>query len=172
MRRFVLLLSSILFLLGVSNVFAGVVIVTPTTTHSAVSDTKLSIGLRFEFGDTIETNIVGSVRHTHTDTSNVVTGGLVDIAIPIAPGGIDAPTIRLMGVIGSPDIQGIVGFGYDLAEELGVFGIGVQISHLEGGVHIDLSGDFAPYLGINSLGNPPSRTTTTTGGGGGGDAPT
>jgi len=139
--------------------FAGAP-VTPTYTHSAVDATSGSIGLRFEFGDVVKPSIVGAVRQTHTTTNNDVTGILTDIAIPLNPESNFLPTIRVMGVFGGTNTQGLGGFGFDFSENQAFLGLGLQGGHLEGGVHLDTTGTFIPYVGVSNYGAAPTRTTT------------
>lgn len=134
------------------------IIVVPT--HTAVNQTTASIGFRFEFGDTVSPSVVGSVRQTHTDTSNNVSGGMLDLSLPFGPGDNFMPTIRLMGIIGNTDVQGIGGVGFDFGEGQGVVSGGVQIRNFQFGSHFSFGGQFEPYVDISTYGGPPTRGTT------------
>lgn len=157
-RLFFKLLSICVLFLTPSAAQAGMIIVVPT--HTAVNQTTASIGFRFEFGDTVSPSVVGSVRQTHTDTSNNVSGGMLDLSLPFGPGDNFMPTIRLMGIIGNTDVQGIGGVGFDFGEGQGVVSGGVQIRNFQFGSHFSFGGQFEPYVDISTYGGPPTRGTT------------
>ena len=136
--------------------FAGVAM--PAATFSGVSDTRAGIGLRFEFGDNAA-EIVGSVRHTWTDTNNRVTGALAEIAVPVITKRNHGPKIRAMGLFGSTSVQGLAGIGYDFANQQPLLGVGVQGPYVEGGANYLLNGEFHPYVGANIFGGVPQRDT-------------
>ena len=134
--------------------FAGTGVPIPAATFSGVSDTRAGIGLRFEFGDDAA-EIVGSVRHTWTDTNNTVTGGLAEIALPVITKRNHGPKIRALGLVGSTSVQGLAGIGYDFANQQPLLGVGVQGPYVEGGVNYLLNGEFHPYIGANTYGGAP-----------------
>ena len=146
----VLVLTSGALLSGVA--LAGTV--TPAPTFSGVSDTRAGIGLRFEFGDDAA-EVVGSVRHTWTDTNHTVTGGLAEIAFPVITKRNHGPKIRAMGLVGSTSVQGLAGIGYDFANQQPLLGVGVQGPYVEGGANYLLNGEFHPYIGANIFGGVP-----------------
>ncbi|WP_424982799.1 hypothetical protein [Maritalea sp. S77] len=157
MRSIFRLMSLIVMLLIPATAFAG----TAPPTYGPVTDTTVSIGLRFEFGDVVKPSVVGAVRTTNTSEDNVVTGALFDVAVPFGPDQNFLPTIRLMGVFGNPDVQGLAGVGFEFGENQGILAVGAQIKHLEGGVHVGFDGSFAPYAGASTYGGPPERSMTT-----------
>jgi hypothetical protein len=152
-----LLFACFVFLLPTSAQ-AGMIILVPT--HTAVNETTASLGFRFEFGDTVNPSVVGAVRHTHTDTSNNVTGGLVDISLPFGPDENFMPTVRLMGIIGNTNVQGIGGVGFDFADGQGLISGGVQIRNFQVGTHFSFDGEIEPYVDISTYAGAPTRTTT------------
>ena len=133
----------------------------PTTSFSGVDQTNVGIGLRFEFGDNVA-EVVGTVRHTYTDTNNAVTGGRVEVAIPLSEKLHYGPKFRAMGLVGSPSVQGEAGIGYDFANQQPLIGIGIQGPYVEGGANYLFNGQLNPYLGVNTFGNAPSRNTIVT----------
>ena len=140
-----------------ASAFAGSAI----TTLSPTDETRVGIGLRFEFGDNAA-EVVGSVRHTHTDTNNFVTGGLAEIAIPVITKKNHGPKIRAMGLAGSTCVQGVGGIGYDFANQQPLIGAGVQGPYSEAGANFLFNSELHPYIGLNSYGCAPDKTTTTT----------
>lgn len=132
----------------------------PASSFSSNDDTMASIGLRFDFGD-MKPEIVGQVRHTKTNSSNTVTGLMGEIALPILGEKPFVPTIRGMGIVGKPDVQGMVGLGYDFASQQPLLGLGVQGPFVEGGLNIELGGALEPYLGVNSYDGAPDRSIDT-----------
>ena len=139
----------------------GPVIPAPTTSFAGVGQTTAGIGLRFEFGDNVP-EVVGTVRHTYTDTNNTVTGGLAEVAIPLSDKFHFAPKIRAMGLAGSPSVQGELGIGYDFANQQPLIGAGIQGPYVEGGANYLFDGQLNPYLGVDTFGNAPSRDTVVT----------
>jgi len=125
-----------------------------TTTVSGVGDTRAGIGLRFEFGDNVP-EVVGTVRHTWTDTNNTVTGAEAELAIPLTRQMHFGPKVRALGLIGSPSVQGLAGVGYDFANMQPLLGVGIQGPYVEGGANYLFDGKFHPYLGVNTFGNAP-----------------
>jgi len=136
---------------------AGMSVFLPT--NVAVDETTVSIGLRFEFGDVVKPSVVGAVRRTNTSTGNEVTGAQVDVAVPIDPDGNFSPVVRLMGVFGNPNLQGLAGVGFDFDGNKGFVGLGGQAGHFEGGVHVEFDGSLKPYVGVSTYGGPPERGT-------------
>lgn len=129
----------------------------PVTTFSGTDDTRVGIGLRFEFGDNT-VQVVGSVRHTYTNTDNNVTGALAEIAVPVFPDTNFAPKVRAMGTFGNTTFQGEAGIGYDFANEQPLIGVGVQGPYVEAGANYLFDGQFHPYIGVDSYGGAPGAT--------------
>ena len=119
------------------------------------SETMLSIGIQYDFGDQ-QLDLVAAARSTTTDTDNDVTGGKVDLTIPLT-GENHAPTIRAMGLAGSTDVQGEAGLGYDFGKSQSLIGAGAQGPYVNGGFNYYFGGILAPYLGLNTLEDAPSR---------------
>ena len=122
---------------------------------STNNDTAVSIGLHYDFGD-MQLDLVAAARSTTTDTDNDVTGGKVDLTIPLT-GENHAPTIRAMGLAGSTDVQGEAGLGYDFGKSQSLIGAGAQGPYVNGGFNYYFGGILAPYLGLNTLEDAPSR---------------
>lgn len=123
--------------------------------YASNSDTAFSIGLQYDFGDQ-QIDLVAGARRTKTDNDNNVMGGKADIAIPLT-GDSYAPTIRIMGLAGSPDVYGEAGLGYDFAMQQALIGAGAQGPYVNGGINYYFSGLLAPYIGANTLNGAPER---------------
>jgi hypothetical protein len=134
--------------------------VVPVTTITGTDDTRVGIGLRFEFGDNT-VQVVGSVRHTYTNTDNNVTGALAEIAVPVFPDTNFAPKVRAMGSFGNTTFQGEAGIGYDFANEQPLIGVGIQGPYVEAGANYLFDGEFHPYIGVDTYGGAPGATSTT-----------
>ena len=119
------------------------------------SETMLSIGIQYDFGDQ-QLGLVAAARSTTTDTDNDVTGGKVDLTIPLKADNY-APTIRAMGLAGSTDVQGEAGLGYDFGKSQALIGAGAQGPYVNGGINYFFDGVLAPYIGINTLDGAPDR---------------
>ncbi len=132
----------------------------PVTTLSGTDDTRVGIGLRFEFGDNTA-QVVGSVRHTYTYTDNNVSGALAELAVPIFPNTNFAPKVRAMGLFGNTTFQGEAGFGYDFANQQPLIGVGIHGPYVEAGANYLFDGQFHPYVGVDTYGGAPVATVTT-----------
>lgn len=155
MKRLLLVpCAAAMFAIASINALAG----TPPlpTSYTGGSETTATIGLRFDFGD-MNPEIVGSVRHTNTNSSNHVTGGVGEISIPLMRGRNLAPTVRLLGTVGSPTVQGLAGAGYDFGNQQLLLSGGVQGPFVEGGLDVQLDGTLHPYLGVNSYNGAKKR---------------
>jgi hypothetical protein len=99
------------------------------------------------------------MRHTWTDTNRTVTGAVGEIAMPFYSQRPLAPKLRVMGLVGSPSVQGLAGLGYDFANHEPLVGIGFQGPYVEGGVNYLFNGEFHPYIGADTIGSAPDPTT-------------
>lgn len=139
---------------------AGIPAPPPTTQYSGKSETVFSLGIQFDFGD-MQPEIVGAVRHTNTDKGNDVYGGKLDVAVPILGDDNFIPTVRVLGLAGSRDVQGEAGLGFDFAAQQALVGAGVQVPYVNGGVNLQFDGEWHPYLGVNTYDGAPSRKSET-----------
>ena len=151
----IVVISGVTFI-GSMAAWAGCSAPPPITTLSGVDQTSVGIGLRFEFGDNVP-EIVGSVRHTYTNTNDTVTGALAEVAIPLSEKLKFAPKVRAMGLVGSPTVQGEAGIGYDFANQQPLIGVGIQGPYIEGGANYLLDGQLNPYIGVDTFGSAPSH---------------
>lgn len=152
----ILLIALIVYVVGNLNVAWAGLPLPPVNVYSSETDTTVGIGLRFDFGD-MQPEVVGTVRHTNTNKNNNVVGILGEISLPLMGDKPFVPAIRVKGLVGVPDVQGLAGVGYDFAHEQALVTAGVQGPYVEGGVDYLFSGDFAPYLGVNSYDGAPER---------------
>jgi hypothetical protein len=134
---------------------AGVAYVA-TPVYTGQTESIFSLGIQFDFGD-MQPEVVGSFRHTKTDTGNDVTGGKLDLVMPVLGEDRFMPKIRAMGLIGSPDVQGEVGIGFDFATQQPLVGLGVQAPYAFGGLDVHLDGEFHPFVGVGSYDGAPSK---------------
>jgi len=111
------------------------------------SDATAFIGIQMDLTD-LQPQLVGGVRYTDTSASNSVIGAKADIAFPLHATTSFAPTIRLMGLAGNPDLQGETGLGYNFSTSQPVLAIGAQGSFLNGGANFELGRTWKPYIGI------------------------
>ena len=156
--RIALLALFSFIMLAPQSAVAGVAL--PTTSFSDRNETIFSIGIQLDFGD-MQPEIVGAVRHTNTDEDNDVVGGKLDVAIPILGDDNFMPTVRVLGLAGSRDVQGEAGLGFDFAAQQAMVGAGVQVPYVNGGVNLQFDGEWHPYLGVNTYDGAPSRKSET-----------
>ena len=126
------------------------------TTYSSNSETTAFVGVQLNFGD-MTPALVGGVRYTKTDTKNDVTGVQGDAAIPLMGAAPFMPTVRVMGLMGSTEVQGEAGIGYNLGSQQFLLGAGAQGPYVNGGMNLELDGSLHPYIGANSLKDAPER---------------
>lgn len=131
---------------------AGNAMIAPPTTivEDDREETRFFGGLRWSFGSS-SFEIVGGVRHEKTSTSDNVTGGQAEIAIPVSRDGFKLPKTRIMGLAGNRSVQGLAGIGYDFDKAAPLLGLGVQGPFSEAGANIYLDGTIDPFLGVNSV---------------------
>jgi hypothetical protein len=153
--RIALLALFSFILLAPQWAFAGVALPTPSQ-YSGKSETVFSLGIQFDFGD-MQPEIIGAVRHTNTDKGNDVVGGKLDVAVPLLGDDNFIPTVRVLGLAGSRDVQGEAGLGFDFAAQQALVGAGVQVPYVNGGVNLQFDGEWHPYLGVNSYDGATSR---------------
>lgn len=125
-------------------------------TYSSNTETAGFVGIQVDLSD-MQPEIIGGVRYTKTDTSNDVTGAKADIAIPVMGDMPFVPTFRVMGVMGSTEVQGEAGLGYDFATENFLLGVGAQGPYVNGGINFEFDGSLHPYIGANTLEDAPHR---------------
>ena len=134
---------------------AGVAYVA-TPIYTGQTESIFSLGIQFDFGD-MQPEVVGSFRHTKTDTGNDVTGAKVDLVMPVLGEDRFMPKIRAMGLMGSTDFQGEAGIGFDFATQQPLVGVGVQAPYAYGGLDVHLDGEFHPFVGVGSYDGAPSK---------------
>ena len=165
MRISAAILTAIMLICTASIAQAGVspppTVTTTTTTDS--TETVFGIGIRFSFGD-MAPELFGAVRNTTTDEDSDVTGIQGDVAIPLGGPNLGNPEFRVLGLFGTRDLLGQAGVGFDFGTNQPFASGGVQGTNFEAGANVGLGGDFDPYLGVNTFGEPsgPDTKTTTT----------
>jgi hypothetical protein len=137
---------------GSGLVQAGTLSVSPYLSNS---ETSVSIGLQYDFADQ-QLDLIAGARNTKTDEENDVTGAKLDVAIPLTSDN-HMPTIRVMGLVGSPDVYGEAGLGYDFAKSQALIGAGAQGPYVNGGFNYYFGSIIAPYIGLNNLDGAPDR---------------
>ncbi len=116
-------------------------------------DTRFLAGLRWNFGTSTPEAVVG-FRRTKTKQDNDLgdtKGVQVDFAIPLSAEAIH-PTLRLLGVVGTRQVQGEIGFGIQMIDWKPVGSLGVHAPYSEAGVNYYSGDGWKPYLGIDSIG--------------------
>ena len=146
------ILALALSTMAIANFASAGIAVAPV--YGSQNETLFSLGIQFDFGDR-QTQVVAGARRTHTDSNNEVTGAKLDIAFPIVPFVPAEPTIRLMGLAGTPDFQGELGVGIDLGSNSPLVGAGVQAPFTNGGLNYVFGEGLEPYLGLNTIMDAP-----------------
>jgi hypothetical protein len=154
-----LLLGTALLAVFVSQAQAGS---TVTTTLQKRSETVAFGGIQWNFGASSPELVLG-VRTTQSNRTSNVTGAKFDVAIPLDSKAWMMPTLRVMGVAGSCDVQGEAGLGWSFAANNPLFAVGVQAPFSTAGINYTIPGSFAPYVGVNSLRKPACAYKTTSG---------
>jgi hypothetical protein len=118
----------------------------------AGEQTKAFVGLRWDFGSQ-SPSLVAGIRNTNTDEDEKVLGGQLDFALKLG-GESHAPTVRLLGLVGTTTILGEVGVGFDMAAWQALIAGAVQAPYVAVGANYLIGGDFAPYVEVNLLSKP------------------
>ena len=145
-------LSVLLFLVAPAYALAAFC-TAPATVVRDSEETLFSIGLRFSFSDLVP-EVVGAVRNTTTDKDSDVTGIQGDISIPLTGEFQGQLKVRVLGLIGNRDALGQAGLGFNFGSGQPMISGGVQGTNVEGGVNVELNGEFDPYVGVNLFGRP------------------
>lgn len=163
MRFSTAILTAIMLICTASVVQAGISLVVPVTktTTSDSNETVFGIGIRFSFGD-MAPELFGAVRNTTTDEDSDVTGIQGDVSIPLGGPNLGNPEFRVLGLFGTRDLLGQAGVGFDFGTNQPFASGGVQGTNVEAGVNVGLGGDFDPYVGVNTFGEPSGPETKTT----------
>lgn len=120
------------------------------------------VGLQWNFG-TSTPELTFGVRRTETNTSDHVTGGKLDFALPLDMKNLNLPTARLMGLYGNRDIQGEAGVGLQLKDFKPLIGLGAQVPFANFGANYVFHKGWDAYVGANSLRKPAKPTLTNSG---------
>ena len=161
MRLSVAVLMAFMLVCAAAAARAGTAgpMVTTTTTDS--NETVFGVGLRYSFGD-MAPELFGAVRNTTTDEDSDVTGIQGDVAIPLGGPNAGNPEFRVLGLIGNRDLLGQGGVGFDFANNQPFAAGGVQGTNFEAGINLGLDGNFDPYIGVNTFGEPSGPDTKIT----------
>lgn len=127
----------------------------PLTIVSTTSRTETVVfaGIQWNFGSSTPELVLGARTTRSTDTHSVF-GGKIDIAIPLDEKAWRMPTLRILGLGGSCDVQGEAGVGYSFATSSPLFALGVQAPYANAGLNYSIGGKLSPYIGLNSLRKP------------------
>lgn len=158
------ILTAIMLFCTASIAQAGNAVPVTTTSTTDSNETVFGIGIRFSFGD-MAPELFGAVRNTTTDEDSDVTGIQGDVAIPLGGPNLGKPEFRVLGLFGNRDVLGQGGVGFDFGTNQPFASGGVQGTNVEAGVNVGMDGEFDPYLGVNTFGEPSgpdTKTKTTT----------
>lgn len=120
---------------------------------SPSSETTGFVGLRWNFGAEVPAVTVG-IRYTRTGIDDNVSGAKFDFSLDLKKDFTFTPTVRLLGIAGSRDVQGELGLGIQTADWQALLSGGVQVPYVNAGANLTLDGTLAPYVELNGLGRP------------------
>jgi hypothetical protein len=113
-------------------------------------ETRAYIGLRWMFGDAIGVmpSFMLGIRHTRTNTNNVVTGG--DLALALRLENFSPDEIRISLLEGKCDFIGQYGVGYSLKKQSNLFFVGLVGPYSKASVEIDSGKNPAAGFELNT----------------------
>jgi hypothetical protein len=126
-------------------------------------ETRLFVGLHWNFGDSRPELILG-VRRTETTSDDQVFGGKVDIAIPLTNDlAAVKPVVRAMSVIGNREVQGEFGGGIRTMDWAPLLAAGMQGPYSNAGANYIFGDGLKPYIGVDTLARPRASRSPTPG---------
>jgi len=142
---------------------------TTTTIPTEQTRNRIYAGLKWDMPGPLAPQLVVAIRRAKTESDGDTKGADLSMAFAIFDG-FKPGKLRLKFFIGSRDVQGEVGGGFDFARNAFFGGPSVNGPFVNLGVDWSTGGGLQPYGMIHSHGKPrrPAVITTTTGGGGGG----
>ena len=149
-------MKKLLMLSSLLSLVSGAVLAAPggaTESTNKKNETVAFVGLQWNFGSSSPELVLGG-RTTRSNNTTSVAGAKFDIAIPLNAKTWNQPTVRLLGLGGSCDVQGEAGVGYGFATKAPVFALGVQAPFANAGINYSIPNKFSPYIGMNSLRKP------------------
>lgn len=162
MRKIIFLLLLINPLLSFSMQIIIPAIETPGA-EGTLNDNKLYAGISWQFGVKASFNAILGLKSTHTSSGGNITGGDLNIGIPIDKEHFRDVKLKAEYVNGNTTGQGNVGVGYILGRDKFLGTIGYSLPYVKLGTDYIIKDGFEPYLQINTLDkyNKPSSSAST-----------
>jgi len=125
-------------------------ILTPAS-QGTLNDNKLYAGINWQIGLKASFEAILGFRSTHTSSSGNITGGDLNIGIPINKENFSDFKIKAEYVNGNTTGQGNVGVGYIFGRDKFLGTIGYNLPYVKIGTDYVFKDGFEPYLQVNTL---------------------
>jgi hypothetical protein len=119
--------------------------------EGTLNDNKLYAGINWEFGVKASFDAILGLKSTHTSSGENVTGGDLNIGIPIDKEHFRDVKLKAEYVNGNTTGQGNVGVGYIFGRDKFLATIGYSLPYVKLGTDYVIKDGFEPYLQINTL---------------------
>jgi hypothetical protein len=131
--------------------------------EGTLNDNKLYAGIRWQFGVKASFNAILGLKSTHTSSGGNVTGGDLNVGIPIDKEHFRDVKLKAEYVNGNTTGQGNLGVGYIFGRDKFLGTIGYSLPYVKLGTDYIIKDGFEPYLQINTLDkyNKPSSSAST-----------
>jgi hypothetical protein len=163
-RATIVLVASQLLVLSAFAGATGGPAPTTTTTKTSRDDNQVFVGLNYNWGVRQGLTAVVGYRWARTSSSDRVTGGLVDVTIPLTGAPIGLGEIHLKGLAGGRSAQGELGVGYGFQAGAFLVNAAARGPYVTAGTDYLFGKGWQPYVGVSTLGRAKradEQSTTT-----------
>jgi hypothetical protein len=119
--------------------------------EGTLNDNKIYAGINWQIGAKASFDAILGFRSTHTSSSGNITGGDLNIGIPINKERFRDIKLKAEYVNGNTTGQGNVGVGYIFGRDKFLGTIGYSLPYVKIGTDYVIKDGFEPYLQINTL---------------------
>jgi len=119
--------------------------------EGTLNDNKLYAGISWQFGVKASFNAILGLKSTHTSSGGNVTGGDLNVGIPIDKEHFRDVKLKAEYVNGNTTGQGNLGVGYIFGRDKFLGTIGYSLPYVKLGTDYIIKDGFEPYLQINTL---------------------
>ena len=119
--------------------------------EGSLNDNKLYAGINWEFGVKASFDAILGLKSTHTSSGGNVTGGDLNVGIPIDKEHFRDVKLKAEYVNGNTTGQGNLGVGYIFGRDKFLGTIGYSLPYVKLGTDYVIKDGFEPYLQINTL---------------------
>jgi len=119
--------------------------------EGTLNDNKLYAGINWTFGVKSSFNAILGLKSTHTSSRGNITGGDLNVGIPMDKEHFRDIKLKAEYVNGNTTGQGNVGVGYIFGRDKFLGTIGYSLPYIKIGADYVIKDGFEPYLQVNTL---------------------